>query len=262
MRLSGPVKFVLVLAASYGIMKAPGLFMGKPVPSSLVTLYMLFVAAVTLLAMTATDRGARELIDPVVSLVRDPERAVARKVVFTVLPVAVALLAWASVRTGAEPPVELRSVHPAPPSEITAWGAAYDLSELVNPYRKLEKTDPERFEELVSEGGEVYFKSCFYCHGDKLDGRGHYASALTPAPLPFTGSDTIAQLRESYVFWRIVKGGQGLPSEGAPWASSMPAWEEDLTEEDVWKVILFLYDYTGNRPRTTAAGNGEGEGHG
>jgi hypothetical protein len=29
----------------------------------------------------------------------------------------------------------------------------------------------------------------------------------------------------------------------------MPAWEKFLTEEEMWDVILFLYDFTGQRPR-------------
>jgi hypothetical protein len=29
----------------------------------------------------------------------------------------------------------------------------------------------------------------------------------------------------------------------------MPVWQNFLNEEEIWKVILFLYDYTGHRPR-------------
>jgi hypothetical protein len=25
----------------------------------------------------------------------------------------------------------------------------------------------------------------------------------------------------------------------------MPVWQDFLTEDEIWKVILFLYDYTG-----------------
>jgi mono/diheme cytochrome c family protein len=51
------------------------------------------------------------------------------------------------------------------------------------------------------------------------------------------------------VFWRIAKGGVGLPNEGAPWNSAMPAWEDYLTEEEIWSVIIFLYEQTGWHPR-------------
>ena len=68
-------------------------------------------------------------------------------------------------------------------------------------------------------------------------------------PLNFQDIGTIAQLQESFLFWRIATGGPGLPKEGAPWISSMPVWENFLSEAEIWKVILFLYDYTGHRPR-------------
>ena len=30
----------------------------------------------------------------------------------------------------------------------------------------------------------------------------------------------------------------------------MPIWKEILTEDEVWKAVLFIYDYTGNVPRS------------
>jgi len=88
------------------------------------------------------------------------------------------------------------------------------------------------------------------CHGDHLDGLGHFASGLNPLPANFQDNGTIAQLTESFVFWRVAKGGPGLPREGTPWNSAMPAWEEFLTEDEIWSVVLFLYDQTGWKPRT------------
>jgi len=29
----------------------------------------------------------------------------------------------------------------------------------------------------------------------------------------------------------------------------MPSWEKFLKEDEIWDVILFLYDHTGLRPR-------------
>ena len=88
-----------------------------------------------------------------------------------------------------------------------------------------------------------------YCHGDLLDGQGHFASGFNPQPADFVGPNTIAQLAEGYVFWRIAKGGPGLPKESTPWSSAMPAWEDRLTEEQIWQVIMYLYDTTGQQPR-------------
>ncbi|MBI5492056.1 MAG: cytochrome c [Deltaproteobacteria bacterium] len=248
MKIPKPLQFIIVVLVVYGLLKAPGLLLGKPIPQSVIFMYMLFVVIAVLLVMTATDESTEELFAPVRALVEDPSKRLIRNVVFIILPLTAGYIAYGFTKTGGGQ-AGLRSVHPAPPLEMRAYGKAFDLSTLVNPLRRLEKEDPAEFKRNVEEGGAVYFRNCFFCHGDKLDGIGHYAHALTPPPLPFKGRDTIAQLSESYLFWRIVKGGVGLPQEAGPAESSMPAWEEDLREDEVWKVITFLYDYTGNRPR-------------
>lgn len=243
------LKFAATCLFFYLLLKAPGLVLGKPIPASLVSMYMFFIVITVLLVMTITDDGARGLLAPIRALVEDPSKKLIRNVVFAVLPLLAAFAAYDGGE-GKAPPSELRSTHPAPPALTRGYGKTFDLAKLENPFRKLEKEDPGAFRAAVKEGGEVYFKNCFFCHGDKLDGRGHYAHSLDPKPLPFTGGDTIAQLQESYVFWRILKGGPGLPREGGPAISAMPAWESELTEDEIWKVILFLYDYTGNTPRS------------
>jgi len=242
-------QFFISVGVVYGLFKAPGVLLGKPIPSSLIVMYMFFAVVTILLVMTSTDDSTRELFAPVRALVEDPSRRFLRNVVFAIIPVAAALVTFSFMKPDGSPPALLRSVHPAPPARIVAYGKSLEMNTLENPFRALETEDSARFREAVQEGGGIYFERCFFCHGARLDGRGHYASALDPAPLPFTGGDTIAQLSESYVFWRIVKGGPGLPGEAAPQLSAMPAWEGDLNEQEVWKVILFLYDYTGNRPR-------------
>ncbi|NIQ03933.1 MAG: c-type cytochrome, partial [Nitrospinaceae bacterium] len=45
---------------------------------------------------------------------------------------------------------------------------------------------------------------------------------------------------EAYAFWRVMKGGPGLPQKFEPWNSAMPAWEEQLDEDQVWKVLLYI----------------------
>jgi hypothetical protein len=76
-----------------------------------------------------------------------------------------------------------------------------------------------------------------------------FVHGLNPIPTNFTDKGTIAQLQETFLFWRIAKGGPGLPAEGGPWDSAMPAWEKILNEQEMWEVVLFLYDHTAQRPR-------------
>src|SRR5207244_6009394 len=87
----------------------------------------------------------------------------------------------------------------------------------------------------LAEGKHVYYRNCLPCHGDHLDGQGHFASGFNPLPANFQDNGTIAQLTESFVFWRVAKGGPGLPREGTPWNSAMPVWEDFLTEREIWR---------------------------
>ena len=59
------------------------------------------------------------------------------------------------------------------------------------------------------------------------------------------------------MFWRIAKGGPGLPREGTPWNSAMPAWEDLLTEDEIWAVIIFLYEQTGLAAAAVGSGGGK-----
>ena len=111
------------------------------------------------------------------------------------------------------------------------------------------RRDQTSFKKHVAAGGETYIKNCVYCHGDNLDGHGQFAPALSPPPADFQDPGTIAMLQEAYLFWRIAKGGPGLPRESTPWNSAMPAWEDRLSEEQIWQVIMYLYDATGQQPR-------------
>ena len=76
-----------------------------------------------------------------------------------------------------------------------------------------------------------------------MSANGMFVHGLDPIPTNF--HDTIPLLRETYLFWRISKGGPGLPEEGGPWDTAMPVWEKFLKEDEMWDAILFLYDFTG-----------------
>ncbi|MBI5233500.1 MAG: cytochrome c [Deltaproteobacteria bacterium] len=250
MKIPKLLQFVIYVFLVYAVFQSPYYLMGKPIPGSLIIMYMFFAVTTILLVMTSNDESAKELFAPIKALVEDPKKARIRNIVFVMVPLLAAYLTYNKVKPSFEAPVELRSTHPAPPSSMKAFDKTFNLMKLENPYRKFEKEDPEKFKQLVKEGGEVYFKNCFYCHGDMLDGHGHYGHGFNPQPLPFQGKNTIAQLQESFVFWRIATGGPGLPKEATPWMSAMPVWKDFLTEDEIWKVILFIYDYTGNLPRS------------
>lgn len=102
---------------------------------------------------------------------------------------------------------------------------------------------------VIEEGRELFMINCRPCHGAKAMGDGPMSVGQRREPADFTGVETIATLVEGAVFWRVNKGGIKLPREGAPWESAMPRWETDLTEEQIWKIIMAEYDIAGNAPR-------------
>ncbi|MBI5660041.1 MAG: cytochrome c [Nitrosomonadales bacterium] len=243
---------LVIVGVYFGFILFFDVLLGQLIPKSLLTMYMVFVVAGVVMVFTFTEQGAQELAGPIKALVEDPSKKMMRNVVFVIVPLLAGYYTYSSMLLSFEAPVELRTIHPAPPNKFKAYGKSYNLTTLENPYRKFEKEDPAKFKELVKEGGDVYIRNCQYCHGDKLDGKGPYASGLNPTPLNFQDVGTIAQLQESFLFWRIATGGPGLPAEAAPWISSMPVWQDFLTEDEIWKVILFLYNYTGRQPRSWA----------
>lgn len=221
-----------------------------PVPMSVVKLYLGIVSG-ALLAYVLSDRERLvQVRDPLVAFMTERRYAALLALVVLAIPTAVAASIYFDMTAPAKPPAFGRTVHPAPPAEITVHDKAFDVGgQLDNPYRHLEEDDPEAFARRVAHGREIYYENCFYCHGDLLAGDGMFIHGLNPIPTNLQDQGTLPILQESFVFWRIAKGAPGLPEEGGPWASAMPAWEKFLDEEEMWDVILFLYDFTGARPR-------------
>jgi len=221
-----------------------------PLPKSLLIQYMLICVVGVFLVTSFSDSNWARTVEPVLELLGDPKLAILRGIALVVIVIGVGGFTYTMIKPSTDAPIELRTVHPAPPSNIKVYGKTFNLLKLENPLRKQAAKGSDAFKKLVNEGGQKYYKNCIFCHGDLLDGKGHFAQGFNPRPANFQDVGTIAQLQESYLFWRITTGAPGLPREGAPWASAMPVWHEMLKEEDVWKIILFLYDYTGHVPRT------------
>lgn len=235
------------LAFEFGIAYLPPLLgiRSAPVPNSVLWQYLLTAAVGILIYVSDNEERWRRFKEPVAALLVDPRVRWLRGVLLVLAPLAVGWLTYSQVRPSVAAPLHLRSIHPAPPTSIDFRGRVVQLTGLENPLRA-----DGSIEEDYELGRRVYYQNCLPCHGDLLDGDGHYAHGFNPRPLAFTDNGTIPQLTESFVFWRIAKGGPGLPAEGAPWSSAMPAWESILTENEVWAVTIFLYEQTGWSPRT------------
>jgi mono/diheme cytochrome c family protein len=243
----GPLAWLIAWAVSVWSVLRFGFLV--PVPASVQKIY-LGIAALALLVFVSSDRErlARARA-PLAAFLTERRFTPWLAAVVLLVPALVAANIWLEATAPPEPPAFGRTVHPAPPDQILVHGQSVNLITVDNPYRRLETADPEAFRQHLARGREVYYRNCFYCHGDLLDGTGMYATGLDPIPTNFQDAGTIAQFQESYLFWRVAKGGPGLPPEGGPGDSAMPAWEAFLSEEEMWDVILFLYDFTGRHPR-------------
>jgi mono/diheme cytochrome c family protein len=249
LRLRGVGSFAWTLAIWAGIWAFVRFGLKVPIPASVVVIYM-GITTVALFAYVTSSRQRREeFVAPIDSLVNDPGRRGLLALVLLALPALAAGNVYLAHQVKLEAPGFGRTVHPAPPDSITVHEKTIDLAKGRNPLRALEKSSPEEFKAHLAKGKVTYYRNCFYCHGDALAGDGMFAHGLNPIPTNFTDKGTIAMLQESFLFWRISKGGPGLPAEGGPWDSAMPAWEKFLSEEEIWEVILFLYDHTDQRPR-------------
>jgi len=236
---------LLVLAYVFIVYVIP-LFPGSSiVPKSVVLQYMLTVLVGVLIYVSDNEERWARFQEPIHAMLVEPRLRLVRAGAVVVVTALVGLITYGQVRTTVAAPPNLRSIHPAPPAEITFRGQSITLTGLDNPLRHEGSLD-----EHMAEGKRIYYQNCLPCHGDHLDGQGHFAPGFNPLPANFQDNGTIAQLTESFVFWRVAKGGPGLPREATPWNSAMPKWEDFLTDKEIWSVIVYLYGQTGWKPRT------------
>ena len=224
-----------------------------PIPASVVMLYMGIASLAILAYVTSSEERREEVSRPLVRIMTEKRYT--------------ALLVAGRRHPGARGGERLRAdERPARGAALLAHGppgvAVRDHGSRQEdrprrgrePVPALETSNPTEFRKHVENGRKVYYQNCVFCHGDNLAGNGMFVHGLNPIPTNFTDQGTIPMLRETFLFWRISKGGPGLPDEGGPWDTAMPAWEKFLTEEEMWDAILFLYDFTGQKPRAKEEG--------
>jgi len=81
----------------------------------------------------------------------------------------------------------------------------------------------------IVRGAEIYGANCASCHGTEGRGDGPLALTLTPAPADLSLHVPLHPEGDTYIFIA-----NGFPN------TSMPAWADQLTEEEIWDVVNFL----------------------
>ena len=220
-----------------------------PIPSSVISIYMGILTLAILAYISSSQERRDEVSGPLVRFMTEKRYTPLLAATVIALPALAAANVYVQMNVPLEPPLFPRTVHPASPPSITVHDKKIDLDAGENPFLHLATSDQAAYRKHVETGRRVYYRNCVFCHGDDLSGNGMFAHALDPVPTNFADGDTIANLRDTFLFWRASKGGPGLPEEGGPWDTAMPAWEKFLKEEEIWEAILFLYDFTGEKPR-------------
>jgi hypothetical protein len=220
-----------------------------PIPSSVVSLYMGIISFAILAYVSSSEERREEVSRPLIRFMTEKRYTAFLAATVVAIPALAAANVYVQMSVPIQPPLFARTVHPASPSEITVRDKNINLDAGENPFLPLATSNPDEYRKHVENGRRIYYKNCVFCHGDNLAGNGMFVHALDPIPTNFADAGTIAMLRDSFLLWRISKGGPGLPEEGGPWDTAMPAWEKFLTEDEMWEAILFLYDFTGQKPR-------------
>ncbi len=268
LRLKAPVALTALYVWSLGFYFYK-FVLYPPIPWTLFITYMVMWSIGTFLYVSQDPETFRAFRKPIVKTIVG-EYKFAQIIVLIAMPLLVGFATYNVIYPSYQEPVELRTVHPAPPATTKVHGKTYPLESTNNPFRIDEQdnykdsfpfldADKHEYMKYVTEGGTIFFQNCHYCHGDQLNGLGMFSHVFNPTPANFIDPGTIAMLQEAFLFWRVAKGGPGLPNESTPWSSAMPPWEEHLKTDEMWKVILFEYWYTGWHPRTFGTEGSVGE---
>jgi mono/diheme cytochrome c family protein len=88
--------------------------------------------------------------------------------------------------------------------------------------------------EQIARGGELYEENCASCHGESGEGDGPEAADLPLSPTVFTDQESMADVTGAELFEAI----------GAGVEPSMPAFADQLTEDERWDLVAFLRSLT------------------
>jgi len=233
-----------------------------PLPATAFWSFMVLMAIGGLVVVTSHDQWMRAFFDPILSFLRGDAESlpagVRRAALYGLIPLAVGWIILRGFMPSTGAPIESRQAHPTLRYDET-WQ---------NPLRRPDRARLQAFAEqegladqpreqllerfrqaALHEGRHLYGKYCVPCHGAKADGTGIMARGFRLQPADFTDPGTIGTLVEGYAYQRIVDGGIGLPASGSPWDSAMPRWEGDLSDEEIYKILLAEYDLAGVSPR-------------
>lgn len=118
---------------------------------------------------------------------------------------------------------------------LTGGGAMLArVAEVPGPYSY--RINPvRRTEAVMRRGEELYRAHCLICHGETGRGDGPAGLSVNPRPADFTKPQGIDDHSDGELFWYISRGIAG---------SSMPAFENILSEEERWILVHYIRSFS------------------
>jgi len=138
-----------------------------------------------------------------------------------------------AVETKAEEPVQIAQAKGKCPQPRKTPDAPAKYKGLSNP-QPAEGGNLDAGKTLYQKTAKPFV--CSTCHGADGSGMGDPDFESTPAARNFTCGKTMQSLSDGQLFW-IIKNGS--PN------TSMPA-HSNLTESDIWNLVLYIRKFSGN----------------
>jgi mono/diheme cytochrome c family protein len=85
----------------------------------------------------------------------------------------------------------------------------------------------------IVEGARLYDLRCAICHGMMGVGDGEAGEKLDVLPADLGRSLGEPLYRDDFFYWSIAEG-------GARFDTDMPAFKNDLTPGEIWKIVIFM----------------------
>jgi len=153
------------------------------------------------------------------------------------------------------PPAALAALEVARQSTPAEWYSLVtqgNLDRFMPPFNSL--SDRQRWDvvaylytlsvppEILSQGEDLYIANCTSCHGLQGVGDGPEAASLQVAPSNFTDQERMASKSATQLFEAISAG----------IAPAMPAFDDQLTEDERWALAAYLRSLTFASPAEIA----------
>jgi Tol biopolymer transport system component/mono/diheme cytochrome c family protein len=97
--------------------------------------------------------------------------------------------------------------------------------------------------ETIQEGQKLYAANCAACHGSTGKGDGPAAAGLNPRPADFTQHMGPGKHTDGQIYLWIKNG---FPN------SAMPAWDQRLSEQQIWQLVSYLRTFNATTVATNA----------